>query len=138
MHSIHLNDCEHTTGALAISELVNHAEKQRNGERTGFVMLELIWVDEKWFVVGVEFRSEEAGNKQLEQFLKANPKSIDLPPLTPNSLPSRNPVEADQQSIRWGEPVNGLRLGAKFEGANNQDAMQFRHGDRAVRRMILM
>jgi hypothetical protein len=38
MQSIYLNDCEHPTGALAISESVTHAEKQRNGERTGSVI----------------------------------------------------------------------------------------------------
>ena len=43
----------------------------------------------------------------------------------------------DQASIRWGEPVNGLRLGAKFEGANKLDAMQFHHGDRANIQLFL-
>ncbi len=100
MHSIFLNDWEHPTGALAISESVTHAEKQRNGERTGFVMLELFKSEESWFVTGVEFRTKDAADKELKRFLEANPKSIDLPPLTPNSLPPGNPVDADQQSNR--------------------------------------
>ena len=80
MHSIYLNDWEHPTGALAISESVTHAEKQRNGERTGFVMLELFKSEESWFVTGVEFRTKDAADKELKRFLEANPKSIDLPP----------------------------------------------------------
>ncbi len=93
MHSIHVNDCEQPTRALAISKSVTHAEKQRNGERTGIVILELTRIAEEWFVAGVEFRSKEAAEDQLKQFLEANPSSIDLPPLTPNSLPKRNPAE---------------------------------------------
>jgi hypothetical protein len=93
MRSIYLNDWEHSTGALAISESVTHAEKQGNGERTGFVMLELTKIEDNWFVIGVDFRTKEAANEILTQFLEANPKSIDLPPLTPNSLPQRNSVD---------------------------------------------
>ena len=102
MQSIYLNDWEHPTGALAISESVTHAEKQRNGERAGFVMLELKRIEEDWFVIGVEFRTKDAAHEKLTQFLEANPKSIDLPPLTPNSLPQRNSVE----------PVDGMPKGA--------------------------
>ncbi len=49
----------------------------------------------------------------------------------------RVPDANDEQSIRWGEPVNGLRLGAKFDGANKQEAMHFRHGDRANIQLFL-
>lgn len=48
-----------------------------------------------------------------------------------------SPSPLDQASIRWGEPVNGLRLGAKFEGANKLEAMQFHHGDRANIQLFL-
>ncbi len=94
--SVYVNDPARPTTALATSEAVKLTKKQPDGQRDGFMVLTLTMSEEGWLVTDIDFESEESAEDELKRFREANPRSIDLPPLTRNSrrsgiLPSAMP-----------------------------------------------
>jgi hypothetical protein len=56
------------------------------------MVLTLTMSDEGWLVTDIDFESEEGAEDELKRFREANPKSIDLPPLTRNSSVPQDPL----------------------------------------------
>jgi hypothetical protein len=100
IQTVYVNDPAKPTRALATSEAVKLAEdhKQPDGQRDGFMVFTLELTDEKWLVGDIDFETEAGADEELEKFIKANPNSIGLPPLTSNSMPNRTPA-ADPSQI---------------------------------------
>ena len=91
IQTVYVNDPANPKKALATSAAVKLEEehKQPNGQRDGFMVLTLELMDDKWFVIDIDFESESGAEKELKRFLEANPKSIGLPLLTLIQLPNR-------------------------------------------------
>ena len=86
IETVYINDPAKPTQALATSEAVKLEEEQKNpdGRRDGFMVFTLELIDEKWFVIDIDFKAESGAEKELKKFLKANPNSIGIPPQSQN------------------------------------------------------
>lgn len=82
IETVYVNDSAKPTRALATSVAVKLDEEHKNpdGRRDGFTVFTLELTDDKWLVTDIDFETESGVEKELNEFLKANPNSIGLPP----------------------------------------------------------
>ena len=82
LETVYVNDLAKPTRALATSVAVKLDEEHKtpDGRRDGFMVFALELTDDKWLVTDIDFESESGAEKELNEFLKANPKSIGIPP----------------------------------------------------------
>jgi len=65
--------------AILGSETVNLEGKQPNSPHYASLLLTLTMIEERWYVTGVHFETEEGVIGERQKFLEANPKAISVP-----------------------------------------------------------
>ena len=79
--SVYVDDPEKPVAALATTEAIRFANQRLDSERE-VLLVALVMSREGWLLSLGEPYSEQSADRELKQFLEANPKSISVPPLT--------------------------------------------------------